>query len=41
MLKLALGTILATALLASYAFAQRECGPNSIKCTMHHENCKC
>ena len=41
MARLVLSTILALVLLVSYAFAQRDCGPNSTKCTLHHENCKC
>ena len=40
-LRLFLAAILGTSLLVSYAFAQRDCGPNSTKCTLHHENCKC
>jgi len=42
-LRLVLSAILATALLVSYAFAQagRDYGPNSNKCQLHHENCKC
>jgi len=39
----ALSAILAVSLSVSYAFAQagRDCGPNSNKCQLHHENCKC
>jgi len=42
-LRLFLGAILGISLLVSYAFAQagRDCGPNSTKCQLHHENCKC
>jgi hypothetical protein len=40
-LKFVLSAILAVALLVSYAFAQRECGPSSKSCTLHHEHCTC
>jgi hypothetical protein len=40
-LTLSLGLILVISLLGSYAFAQRECGPNSTKCQLHHESCTC
>jgi len=29
------------AAISAPAFAQRECGPNSRSCTLHHEHCTC
>jgi hypothetical protein len=41
-MKLVLTTFLAIAFLVSHASAQnKNCGPNSVKCTIHHEGCKC
>jgi len=43
-LRLFLAAILGISVLVSYAFAQnagKDCGPNSNKCQIHHENCKC